>query len=77
MEYTLEQRMARHVIGKVTWPDLNSDKRCVSCRYYSTGTVSEKRKGEGFGVFALVKVHTRNIGKQFKGEQAIACSKWC
>lgn len=76
MGHTLKQRMARHVVGQLTWPDLSSNKRCVGCRHFSTSTVSDSAKAEGFGTCSLVKVHTRKEGKRFKGGDAIACSKW-
>ena len=71
---TLEERMALHTAGQITWPKPEAGKACTDCRHFGPFNVSKAKQEKGFGRCGLVKGHTRKEGLQFKGASAIACS---
>ncbi len=68
----LEERMRKHTPGQLTWPEPKLGKWCSQCRHYLTYGVSHVEKGR----CDLVKAHQRVAGAQFKGAEAMACSKF-
>ena len=68
---TLEDRMKKHTPGQITWPSLTLNQRCEACRHFDTG---EERQIKGR--CELVRLHQKVNGKQYNGQQAMACPKF-
>lgn len=74
-ESTLAARMALTSPGQVTWVDLSRREGCTDCRFYQANVVT-KGANKGFGRCALVKAHTKALGKPFWGPGARACARF-
>lgn len=71
----LDARMARHISGQVTWPDLTLSASCSGCAHFAdAGKKSGKDKGKGRCL--LVKAHMKKSGALFHGKNAHACPKF-
>lgn len=67
----LQERMSMTVIGQVTWANPEMNAKCSECDHYQIDPIKRDR-----GVCALVKAFTKKKGKLYKGENAVACSKF-
>jgi hypothetical protein len=70
----LEERMALHVPGQISWPEPKLRKNCIHCRHFLTN--GEARAG--YGTCDLVyktsgTSKSRVTGKKFNGHNAQAC----
>ncbi len=72
----IEERMRLHTPGQVTWPDLETRKKCITCKHFSTEKVSEGRAANGYGRCGYARLVMGRDGAQFKGAEARACPKY-
>jgi len=57
--------------GQLTWANPDIGAKCEECSHFKNDPAKPP-----LGKFALVKAHTRKVGKSFDGRFAIACSKF-
>lgn len=72
----LEQRMKLHTPGQVTWPELDTHRKCAQCDHFTTRDVSEGRQGKGYGRCAKARELLKQNGAQFIGATAQACPQF-
>lgn len=74
MSNTLQERMAAHTPGQVSWPDLSQKRWCMHCAHFKRKNVKRKDDPQQeFGQCVQFKVWQKKWGVQFKGADAIAC----
>lgn len=73
MTTPLAERMAKHVLGQVTWPEPLLGRVCKDCAHFAAGGFkSDPDKGR----CRLVAAHQNVTGEGFAGSTAIACPKF-
>ncbi len=69
----LQERMAKTVLGQLTWANPELGKTCAECKHCATHPKPREFRPN---VCQLVKVHTGRVGLPFMASKAIACGKY-